>query len=80
MEKQNITFSLPKEVLKKGRILAAEKRISLNELVRDLLQKASDSQRKYQTAAERQKKLMRKGLGLGTRGKIHWKRDELHQR
>jgi hypothetical protein len=80
MERQNITFSLPKEVLKKGRILAAERRISLNELVRDLLQKASDGKRKYQAAAGRQKSLMRKGSGLRTQGAIDWKRDELHQR
>ena len=80
MERQNITFSLPKEVLKRGRILAAERGISLNELIKDLLQKASQSKRQYQAAAERQKKLMRKGLNLGTGGEISWKRDELHQR
>ena len=80
MEKQNITLSLPKEVLRKGKIMAAQKGISLNALIRDLLQATAEDQKEYQASANRQIKWMREGLSLGTKGKISWKRDKLYQR
>jgi hypothetical protein len=80
VEKQNITLSLPKEILKKGKVLAARKGISLNELVRELLQAKTEDDGEYQASAERQIKQMKEGIQLGTKGKIAWKRDQLHQR
>ncbi|HUT83274.1 MAG TPA: CopG family transcriptional regulator [Thermodesulfobacteriota bacterium] len=80
MEKQNITLSLPREVLKKGKMLAAERGISFNELVRKLIQATTENEEEYRTAAERQIRMMKKGFNLGTKGKISWKRNELHKR
>jgi hypothetical protein len=80
VEKQNITLSLPREILKKGKVLAARKGISLNELVRELLQANTENDGEYQASAERQIKRMKEGIQLGTKGKIPWKRDQLHQR
>jgi hypothetical protein len=80
MEKQNITLSLPREILKKGKVLAARKGISLNELVRELLQANTERDGEYQASAERQIKRMKEGMQLGTKGKIAWKRDQLHPR
>ena len=80
MEKQNITLSLPREILKKGKMLAAQKGISLNELVRELLQMTAENEEEYRTSAERQIRRMGEGIDLGTKGKISWKRDQLYQR
>jgi HSP90 family molecular chaperone len=80
MEKQNITLSLPREILKKGKMLASKKGISLNELVRGLLQVTAENEEGYRTSADRQIKRMKEGLQLGTKGKISWKRDQLYQR
>jgi hypothetical protein len=80
VEKQNITLSLPREILKKGKVLAARKGISLNELVRELLQANTENDGEYRASAERQIKRMKEGIQLGTKGKIPWKRDQLHQR
>ena len=80
MEKQNITLSLPREILKKGKMLAAKKGISLNELVRELLQATTENDEEYQASAERQIRRMKEGIQLGTKGKISWKRDQLYQR
>ncbi len=80
MEKQNITLSLPREILKKGKMVAAQKGISLNELVRELLQMTAENEEEYRTSAERQIRRMREGIELGTKGKISWKRDQLYQR
>jgi hypothetical protein len=80
MEKQNITLSLPREILKKGKMVAAQKGISLNELVRELLQMTAENEEEYHTSAERQIRRMGEGIELGTKGKISWKRDQLYQR
>ena len=80
MEKQNITLSLPKETLRKGKMLAAKKGISLNQLVRELLQMSTENEEGYRISADRQIKRMEGGIPLGTKGKISWKRDELYQR
>jgi predicted DNA-binding protein len=80
MEKQNITLSLPKEILKKGKSLAAKKGVSLNELVRELLQHAAENAEGFHRASDRQIRQMKEGIPLGTEGKIAWKRDELYQR
>jgi hypothetical protein len=80
MEKQNITLSLPREILKKGKMLAAKKGISLNQLVRELLQMTAENEEGYGISADRQIKRMKEGISLGTKGKIPWKRDELYQR
>ena len=80
MEKQNITLSLPKEILKKGKMLAAKKGISLNQLVRELLQMTAENEGRYRISADRQIKQMEEGISLGTKGKISWKREELYQR
>ena len=80
MEKQNITLSLPREILKKGKMVAAQKGISLNELVRELLQMTAENEEEYRTSAERQIRRMGEGIELGTKGKISWKRNQLYQR
>ncbi len=80
MEKQNITLSLPKELLKKGKSLAAKKGVSLNELVRELLQQSAENAEGFHRASARQIRQMKEGIPLGTGGKIAWKRDELYQR
>ncbi len=80
MEKQNITLSLPREILKKGKMLAAQKGISLNELVRELLETTAENEEGYRVSADRQMRRMKGGIPLGTKGKISWQRDELHQR
>jgi hypothetical protein len=80
MEKQNVTLSLPKKILQKGKMLAAKRGISLNQLVRELLQVTAENEDGYRISVDRQIKQMEEGIPLGTKGKISWKRDELHQR
>ena len=41
MERQNVTLSLPKSLLKKAKAIAAEEDKSLSELIREFLEKRS---------------------------------------
>jgi len=80
MERQNVTLSLPKSLLKKARTLAVLRNKSLSELMRDVLEKVIMDESGYQRARDRQVKLMEKGINLGTYGKISNTRGELHER
>ncbi|NJD54958.1 MAG: CopG family transcriptional regulator [Nitrospirae bacterium] len=80
MEKQNVTLSLPKALLKKAKTLAVMKDRSLSELLRETLEEKVKEETGYQRARDRQLKLMHRGLDLGTKGSIAIARDELHDR
>ena len=80
MDKQNITLSLPRSLLKKAKVLAAKNEKSLSELVKELLEDKVRDATGYKKARERQLKLLQKGLDFGTNGWITIKREELHAR
>jgi metal-responsive CopG/Arc/MetJ family transcriptional regulator len=80
MEKQNVTLSLPKALLKKAKAIAASKEKSLSELMRESLEEKVKEATGYQKAKDRQLRLLRKGFNLGTKGKITISREELHAR
>lgn len=80
MERQNVTLSLPKSLLKQAKIVAAQEDKSLSELIREALSNKVKEESGYEEAKKRQLALMEKGFNLGTKGKIKFSRDELHER
>ena len=80
MEKQNITLSLPKPLLKKAKILAAGEDKSVSELIREALEKRLRESSGYAAARNRQLKILEKGYDLGTEGVLDTTREELHAR
>ena len=80
MERQNVTLSLPKALLKKAKTLAVRKDSSLSELLRGALEEKVKEESGYQRARDRQVSLMEHGFDMGTKGKISVTREELHAR
>ena len=80
MERQNVTLSLPKSLLRKAKTLASKEDRSLSELLRETLEEKVMQKSGYQRARERQIALMKKGVDLGSKGKIAITREELHER
>lgn len=80
MEKQNITLSLPKDVLRRIKVLAAERGSSVSALMEGLLEQHLARHEGYEQANKRQAALLEKGLDLGTYGDRSWSREELHER
>lgn len=80
MERQNVTLSLPKALLKKAKTLAVMEDRSLSELLRETLEEKVKEATGYQRAKERQIALMEKGVDLGSKGKITFSREELYER
>lgn len=80
MEKQNITLALPKNVLKRVKVLAAERGTSVSALMERLLKQHLARHEGFEQARQRQTALLAEGLDLGTKGKRNWTREDLHER
>jgi len=80
MDRQNVTLSLPKSLLKKAKIVAAQEEKSLSELMREILRGKVEQQTGYEKAKQRHLSLLKKGLNLGTQGRPASTRYALHDR
>jgi metal-responsive CopG/Arc/MetJ family transcriptional regulator len=80
MDKQNVTLSLPKALLKKVKALAAKREKSLSELMRESLEEKVREASGYNKARRRQLKHLGSGFDLGTDGEIGIEREKLHER
>jgi metal-responsive CopG/Arc/MetJ family transcriptional regulator len=80
MDKQNVTLSLPKSLLRKAKIVAVKKEKSLSQLLVEALEEKVRENIDYKKAKERQFKLLNTGFDLGTKGRITISREELHAR
>jgi len=80
METQNITLAIPKNVLRKAKLLATERQTSLSSLLTQMIADVVDRQDRYYAARDRQIAWLEQGLDLGTQGAMAWRREELHER
>ncbi len=80
MEKQNVTLSLPKALIKKAKTIAAKQEKSLSELMRESLEEKVEEESRYKKAKEKQLRLLNTGFDLGTEGNTSFKRDDIYER
>ena len=80
MDRQNVTLSLRKDLLRKAKVLAARQEISMTALMERLLQEHVARHEGYKQARRRQMAALAKGFALGTGGSAPWNREELHER
>lgn len=73
-------MSLPRDVLKRVKRLAADRDTSVSALLTESLTRLVDEDRRYTAARRRALAAMRTAGSLGTRGRARWTRDELHER
>jgi len=77
---QNVTLSIPKSILRKAKILAVQKNTSLSGLLTQTLFDLVAHQEAYTQARQRNLRLLKNGIDLGTQGQATWKREALHER
>jgi hypothetical protein len=80
METQNITLALPKDVLRKAKLMAVERGTSLSGLLTRVLVEMVAQEDHYMRAKSRFLDRLDHPLDLGTGGHAHWSREELHER
>ncbi len=78
MQRQNITLSVPKDILKKVKHLAIEKQTSVSGLLAKTLEEIITKDEAYTKAKLRQLAIMQEGFDLGLKGSINYQREELY--
>lgn len=78
MEKQNVTLSIPKELLQEAKIIAIQRNSSLSGLLSSLLEDMVMREHRYQAAKRRS--LARLADAPALTGDYTWTRDSLHER
>jgi len=79
-DNQNITLSLPRELLKRVKRVAADRDTSVSALMAEALDRLADEDRRYSAARKRALAALKSAASLGTHGRRTWSRDELHER
>jgi hypothetical protein len=78
--RQNVTLSVPLDLLKEAKIAAAQRGTSLSALMVEGLKRAVRDEERFEQAGRRIKKRLRQGFDLGTNGHALPARDHLHER
>ncbi|MGB5749466.1 MAG: DUF6364 family protein [Desulfobacterales bacterium] len=76
--KQNITLSIDKELIKKARVLAAQRQTSISRMLSEELQKLIEDSNNYELAKKQALNYISRGFHLG--GEMTVSREELHER
>jgi predicted transcriptional regulator len=80
METQNITLSLPKDVLLQVKHIAVRRNTSISSLLTQALKMLVQQEDAYAQAKRRHLQWLAQGGDLGTGGQIATGRDDLHER
>ncbi len=79
-ETRNITLALPRDVLRKAKMIAARRDTSISGLLTSYLREVIDEDDEYDRAMKRQILTMKNAKRRGLTGRPTWTRDELHER
>ncbi|OBK83542.1 DUF6364 family protein [Mycolicibacter sinensis] len=79
MASKNITLTMPAELVRRAKVFAAQRDMSVSSLVARLLEQLVGQVQDYDDVADLERRMMSGGTGLQI-GSITWSRDELHQR
>ncbi len=79
MATRNITLSIPEDLVRRAKIIAAQRDTSVSALVSELLAQLSGSSTDFAETWRAEEELMATGVGLRV-GEITWTRDEVHRR
>ena len=80
METQNITLALPRKILVRIKVIAAQRQTSVSGLLTRALIQLAEHEEAYSHARRRHEERLEHGFNLGTRGRLKTKREELHER
>lgn len=78
MDKQNVTLSIPKELLLQAKIVAIRRNHSLSSLLTSLLAEMVENEEHYEVAKRRS--LARLATARSLQGDYTWSRESLHER
>ncbi len=79
MSSRNITLSLPADLVRRAKVIAATRDTSVSALVADYLSSLTEDEDDYERLWRDERQLMAQGLPMRV-GKLTWSRDDVHER
>lgn len=79
-QQTNVTLSLPDTLLRRFRVYAASRNQSMSSLMTIAVRQMIDQDTQTRAAKQRFLERIRNAPDRGTKGKLQWTRDELHER
>jgi hypothetical protein len=73
-------LALPKDILRKVKIIAVQEGTSVSGLLTRILNELVSREEGYRTAHLHHLTILEKGLDMGSEGIARWTREELHER
>jgi hypothetical protein len=80
VEMRNVTLALSRSLLRKAKLLAAERDTSISGLLTGFLEEIVRRHGDYERARPKAIRDLRRPPDLATGGRASWKRDDLHRR
>lgn len=80
MKTRNITLSLPADLLRRVKVLAAQRDTSISRLLTEALADLVAREEGYVQAQQQHLALLQQGMNLGTYGRASWTREAVHER
>lgn len=80
MSTQNITLSIPRDILRKIKLIAVKQDTSVSGLMTRALEEIVVREEGYQAARRRHLETLNTGIDMSTNGNPGWTRNELHDR
>lgn len=77
---QNVTLTLPEDLVREARHLAVDQGVSLSRYLACLLEEQIQGKRQQERARKRLLRLLEEGLPYAMPDPVTWTRDELHER
>jgi hypothetical protein len=77
---RNVTLALPEKLVKRIKVVAAQRDTSISAMLASQLQQLVDEDDGYDVAFRELMSDLRRGYDLGTHGQLNIDRDSLHER
>ena len=80
MERRNVTFSLPRSLFKRAKMMTVRREETLSQFIREAIEEKVSKDAKYKKAREKHLKFLMTDFDLGTDGDFRLSREEIHDR
>jgi predicted transcriptional regulator len=77
---RNVTLTLPDDLLRRLKVIAAQRDSSISAMLVQALEQVADDETGFANARRGMLRDLKKGYNLRTNGKIGWSRDSIHER
>ena len=80
MERRNVTFSLPRSLFKRAKMMTVRREETLSQFIREAIEEKVSKDTKYKKSREKHLKFLMTGFDLGTDGDFRLSKEKIHDR